>query len=73
MTATQLGGAATNSKQAITSLLSQKASASDKEARDTEKQFMRREIDMRTFLDQYIKKRGQYHKYQVLKVKINQA
>jgi len=44
-------------------LLSQKASAQDGEARACEKQFLRGEIDMRSFLSQYVSKRSEYHKY----------
>lgn len=69
--AAQAGGAVDNSKQRIMGLLSQKANAKDSEARACEKQFLRGEIDMRAFLDQYVSKRGEYHKYQILKVKVN--
>ena len=54
-------------------VLNQKASQSDGEARAAEKSFLKQEIDMKTFLDSYMKKRADYHKYQILKVKINQA
>lgn len=67
------GGASSNSKQNVVSCLNQKASAADSEAKQVEKQLLRREIDMRAFLDQYVSKRSAYHKYQVLKVKVNQA
>jgi len=59
------------SKQHIVGLLHKKANAADSEARATEKAFSRREIEMQQFLDGYIKKRQEYHKYQILKVKVN--
>ena len=67
------GGASSNSKQNVISCLNQKASAVDSEAKDAQQQFLRREIDMRAFLDQDVQQRGDSHEYQVLKVKINQA
>ena len=54
-------------------LLNQKAGNSDHEARNTEKAFLRNEIDMRAFLDTYVKQKSEYHKYQTLKVKVSQS
>ena len=45
------GNAGANSKQNVVGLLNQKASEQDGEARVAEKAFLRREIDMRAFLD----------------------
>ena len=72
MQVSSLGGSFSNSKKNVVSLLNQKASGVDTETKMTEKAFIRGEIDLRSFLDQYVNKRCDYHKYQTLKVKIGQ-
>lgn len=72
----QAGAAASssiNQKTNVINLLNQKASKADSEATVASKSFTRGEIDLKAFLDQYIGKRAEYHKFQVLKVKVNQG
>ena len=61
------------SKNKICGLLSQKASEADSEAKQCQKAFERRETDLNQFLSNYIKGRQEYHKYQILKVKVNMS
>lgn len=65
-----MGSSASNSKDNVLSLLNQKVGAAEKEAKNIEKSFLKTEIDLKSFLDEYIKKRVTYHQYQVLKVKV---
>ena len=43
---------------------------SENKSHATEKQFLKSEIDMKAFMRDYISSRFEYHKYQILKVKI---
>ena len=68
-----LGSNTSNSKQHVIGLLGQRASAADQETRAIEKNLVKGQIDLREFLDNYVKQRSEYHKYQLLKVKVHQS
>ena len=53
--------------------LGQRARQSELKATAIEKQFIKSEIDVKAFMRQFIDERSQYHKYQILKVKIAQS
>ncbi len=54
-------------------IVGQKARQSELKATAIEKQFMKSEIDIKAFTRDFIAERSQYHKYQILKVKIAQS
>lgn len=57
----------------MTAILGQKARQSEVKSTAIEKQFLKSEIDAKTFMNNFIKERSDYHKYQILKVKIAQS
>jgi Modifier of rudimentary (Mod(r)) protein len=60
-------------KEKVTNILGQKAKQSEMKATAIEKQFLKSEIDAKSFINNFIKERSDYHKYQILKVKIAQS
>jgi hypothetical protein len=61
------------SKGKVVSVLDKKISSVDNESRALEKNLAKGGIDLKSFLDEYIDKRKNFHKYQILKVKVNQS
>jgi hypothetical protein len=60
-------------KDKVLMTLGQRARQSELKATAIEKQFIKSEIDVKAFMRQFIDERSQYHKYQILKVKIAQS
>lgn len=60
-------------KDKVTTIIGQRARQSEMKATAIEKQFLKSEIDAKTFMNNFIKERSDYHKYQILKVKIAQS
>ena len=54
-------------------ILGQRAKLAENKSHAIEKQFLKSEIDMKAFMREYIRERSEYHKYQILKVKIGQS
>jgi preprotein translocase subunit SecF len=50
-------------KDKVLSVLVQKAKQSESKATAVEKQFLKSEIDMKAFMNNYVKERASYHKY----------
>ncbi|CDW82104.1 vacuolar protein sorting-associated protein 37a isoform x2 [Stylonychia lemnae] len=61
------------SKQKVISVIDKKISNADNESKQMEKQFYKGSIDQRNFIDGFLAKRKDFHRYQILKVKVNQA
>eukprot|EP00350_Pseudokeronopsis_sp_OXSARD2_P010745 CAMPEP_0170543636 /NCGR_PEP_ID=MMETSP0211-20121228/2686_1 /TAXON_ID=311385 /ORGANISM="Pseudokeronopsis sp., Strain OXSARD2" /LENGTH=62 /DNA_ID=CAMNT_0010847063 /DNA_START=797 /DNA_END=985 /DNA_ORIENTATION=+ len=61
------------SKQAISVILDKKIRMADDEGRKAEKDFGKGQISKKEFLEIYQEKRKDFHKYQILKVKVMQA
>ena len=61
------------SKDKVLMILGQRARMSEQKSTAIEKQVIKHEIDMKTFMQQYVKERSDYHKYQMLKVKVAQS
>jgi hypothetical protein len=58
------------SKDKVVGALNQKSQALENECKVTEKKFLKEEMDVRAFMREYVKQRREYHKYQILKVKV---
>lgn len=61
------------SKDKVLMTLGQRARMSEQKSTALEKQVIKHEIDIKTFMQQYVKERSDYHKYQMLKVKVAQS
>jgi hypothetical protein len=61
------------SKEKVVQIIGQRAKQAEQEAHKTEKQFLKEEINFKDFMRSYVKQRGEYHKYQMIKVKVNQS
>lgn len=59
------------SKNKVLSVLDKKILASDNNSRRVEKDFIKGNIDKKNFVDKYLEDRKNFHKYQILKVKVN--
>jgi hypothetical protein len=60
-------------KDKVLATLGQRAKQSEVRSTAIEKQFLKSEIDVKAFMRDFIKERSEYHKYQILKVKIAQS
>lgn len=61
------------SKFAIVNVIDKKIGSADRDSRDLEKQFAKGNISQKEFMDQYLAQRKDFHRYQILKVKVNQS
>jgi len=61
------------SKESAVQIIGQRAKQAEQEAHKTEKQFLKEETNFKDFMTSYIKQRGEYHKYQMIKVKVSQS
>lgn len=61
------------SKEVVLGLINQKIQQIDGAARAQEKDLLKENIDIKTFMKTYIDQRTQYHKYQLMKVKVSQS
>ena len=65
---------AAGGKGTVIQALNMKANAADQNAKTCEKTWLNgTDGDCRSFLDEYIKHRRDYHKYSLLKVKVNSS
>lgn len=62
-----------SSKEIVVGLINQKIQQIDGEARANEKDLLKENIDIKTFMKSYIEQRTNYHKYQLMKVKVSQS
>ena len=53
--------------------MDKKINNSDNESRNLEKTYYKGNMDTKAFIEQYMAKRREFHKYQILKVKVNQS
>lgn len=60
-------------KDKVLATLGQRAKQTEVRSTAIEKQFLKSEIDVKSFMRDFIKERSDYHKYQILKVKIAQS
>jgi hypothetical protein len=60
------------SKGKIVTVIDKKIMQADNESAALGKNFAKGGKDVKSFLDEFIEKRKQFHKYQILKVKVNQ-
>ena len=61
------------SKAKIVSVLDKKVNSTDVECKNIEKTFYKGGIDQKKFIEEYINKRKDFHKYSILKVKVNMS
>lgn len=61
------------SKGTIVNIIDKKILNADKDSRDLEKQFTKGSINQKDFMDNFLTQRKNFHKYQILKVKVNQS
>ena len=61
------------SKTKIISVLDKKVNTADSECRNLEKTFFKGGVDQKKFIEEYISKRKDFHKYSILKVKVNMS
>ena len=59
------------SKDKVVGVLGAKISEVDNNSRKLEKEYTKNGGDMRQFMNNYLKERMDFHKYQILKVKVN--
>ena len=59
-------------KETVTGILNQKASEADSSSKQTDKAFIKGEIDLKSFMSNYVDQRKEYHKYKLLTVKVHQ-
>ena len=59
------------SKDKVVAVLNQKIKQAEDNARKSEKEFTKQGGDMKQFLNQYLSERMDFHKYNILKVKVN--
>jgi hypothetical protein len=57
----------------VLSVLDKKVRIADEESRKVEKEFAKGGMDKRVFIENYLEKRKEFHKYQIIKVKVNQS
>ena len=58
-------------KAKFVSVLDKKVISSDNECRNLEKTFYKGGLDQKTFMEEYINKRKDFHRYSILKVKVS--
>jgi hypothetical protein len=64
------------SKAKVVQVIDQKINTSDSDAKTLEKNYCKGsggQAACRDFLEEYVKKRKDFHKYQILKVKVNMS
>ena len=61
------------SKQKIVSVIDKKISNADNETKQLEKAFYKGSVDQKNFIEGFLAKRKEFHKYQILKIKVNQS
>ena len=54
-------------------VLTKKINEADFSSKNTEKDFLKNGKDPKTFINEYLKKRMDFHKYSIFKVKVNQS
>lgn len=59
------------SKPKITSILDKKIMTADSESKALEKTFYKGGMNQKNFIDSFLEKRREFHKYQIMKVKVN--
>ena len=60
------------SKQKVIQVLDKKIRLADDEGRKYEKEFAKGNLDKRNFIENYLEQRKEFHKFQILKVKVTQ-
>jgi hypothetical protein len=61
------------SKNKVLTVLDKKISNADNEGRAIEKQFYKGDMNLKNFMESFIQKRKDFHKYSIMKVKVNQS
>ena len=61
------------SKQTLMTVIDKKVMASDTETRNLEKQYDKGGIDTKRFIEEFMEKRKDFHKYSILKVKVSMS
>ena len=61
------------SKGKIISVIDKKITSADNESRTLEKNYFKGGMDTKSFIEAFIQKRKTFHKYQIIKVKVNQS
>ncbi len=60
------------SKGKILSIMDKKITKADSECKAIEKAFYKGGLDKKNFIENFMQKRKDFHKYQIMKVKVNQ-
>ena len=61
------------SKPKVISVIEKRISDTDNDGRKLEKDFQRGQMNLKQFIGDYMDKRKEFHKYQIHKIKVNQA
>jgi hypothetical protein len=61
------------SKAKVLSVMDKKINSADAEGKTLEKTFYKGGLDQRSFIENFLEKRKAFHRYQILKVKVNQS
>ena len=59
------------SKDKVLSVLTQRINQADNESRKQEKDYLRNGGNLKSFLESYMKEKREFHKYNILKVKVS--
>lgn len=61
------------SKQKVLTVIDKKINIADGETRKLEKDYVKESKDTKNFVKEYLQKRKEFHKYNILKVKVHQS